>query len=161
MLCLPLEDPDATAALAARIAPRLGAGDTVELVGGLGAGKSHFARALIAARLAVRGRAEEIPSPSYTLVQTYDLGSVELWHADLYRLGDAGEIVELGLDEAFSSAICLVEWADRLGVAAPARALRLTLDFPAGGDGRQATLEARGGGWDWLPEAVRPAGAAA
>jgi tRNA threonylcarbamoyladenosine biosynthesis protein TsaE len=162
MLCLPLEDPNATAALAARIAPRLRAGDTVELVGGLGAGKSHFARALIAARLAALGRAEEIPSPSYTLVQTYDLGSVELWHADLYRLGDAGEIAELGLDEAFAGAICLVEWAERLGAAAPARALRLTLDFLSGDeDGRQATLAPRGGGWDWLADAVRPAGATA
>ena len=59
----------------------------VGLSGGLGAGKSTFARALIAARLAALGRAEDIPSPSYTLVQTYDLDGVELWHADLYRLG--------------------------------------------------------------------------
>ena len=116
---LTLADPAATDRLARAIAPHLGAGDFVGLTGGLGAGKSLFARALIGARLAALGRAEDVPSPSYTLVQTYDLGAVELWHADLYRLGGAGEIAELGLEEAFATAICLVEWADRLGPALP------------------------------------------
>jgi tRNA threonylcarbamoyl adenosine modification protein YjeE len=141
--------------------PHLRAGDLVGLSGGLGAGKSTFARALIAARLAERGRAEDIPSPSFTLVQTYGLGTVELWHADLYRLGDAGEIAELGFEDAFAAAICLVEWADRLGAAAPARALRLALDFLPGDDaGRVAILAPRGGGWDWLGDTVRAAGLA-
>ena len=97
-----------------------------------------FARALIGARLAAIGRAEEIPSPSYTLVQTYDLGDVELWHADLYRLGAVEEIAELGLEDAFATAICVVEWADRLGAAEPARSLRLALDFVPGRDERAA-----------------------
>lgn len=151
-----LADPAATAALARAIAPRLGPGDLLALAGGLGAGKSHFARALVTARLAALGRAEEVPSPSYTLVQTYDLDGVELWHADLYRLGDASEAAELGLDEAFAAAICLVEWPDRLGPALPPRRLTLTLDFvPDAPDARRATLAADGGGWDWLP-AVLP-----
>jgi tRNA threonylcarbamoyladenosine biosynthesis protein TsaE len=159
MPLLALADADATARLAARLAPRLRAGDTVELAGGLGAGKSHFARALISTRLAALGRTEDIPSPTYTLVQSYDLGTVELWHADLYRLGDRSEIAELGLEDAFAHAICLIEWPDRLGAMAPARALRLGLDFaPGDDDARLARLEPRGGGWDWLGGAVAAAG---
>lgn len=155
-----LPDPAATSALARAVAPRLAPGDLVGLAGGLGAGKSHFARALIAARLAAVGRDEDVPSPSYTLVQTYDLDGVELWHADLYRLGDPSEVAELGLEEAFATAICLVEWPDRLGPALPPRRLTLTLDFvPAAPDARRATLGARGGGWDWLPGVLAPAAA--
>ncbi|MCB1351643.1 MAG: tRNA (adenosine(37)-N6)-threonylcarbamoyltransferase complex ATPase subunit type 1 TsaE [Rhodobacteraceae bacterium] len=146
-----LEDPDATSRLARRIAPHLRAGDVLELHGGLGAGKSHFARAVIAARLAPLGRHEDIPSPTYTLVQTYDLGGIELWHADLYRLGDPDEIAELGLSEAFETAIVLVEWASRLGPEAPPRALSLSLDFaPGDAEGRLLRIKPRGGGWDWL-----------
>ena len=76
--------------------------------------KSHFARALIQSRLAAIGRFEDVPSPTFTLVQCYDLGSVDLWHADLYRLTSPSECDELGLVDAFESAICLVEWPDRL-----------------------------------------------
>jgi tRNA threonylcarbamoyladenosine biosynthesis protein TsaE len=148
---LTLPDAEATARLARAVAPRLGGGDVVALVGGLGAGKSVFARVLIGARLAAVGRPEEIPSPSYTLVQTYDLGQVELWHADLYRLGTMAEIAELGLEEAFGTAICVVEWAERLGRAMPERALTVALDFvPGDEDARRAALRADGPGWDGL-----------
>jgi tRNA threonylcarbamoyladenosine biosynthesis protein TsaE len=158
---LTLADAAATERLGRALAPHLGAGDMLGLTGGLGAGKSHFARALIGARLAALGRSEEIPSPTYTLVQTYDLGAVELWHADLYRLGGAGEIAELGLEEAFATAICLVEWADRLGRALPLRRLMLDLRIPSGGEQRRlARLEAHGSGWDWLPSALAEAAAA-
>lgn len=154
-LSLNLPDPEATEALARAIGPRLRAGDLVALSGGLGAGKSLLARALIADRLAALGRSEDIPSPSFTLVQTYDLGAVELWHADLYRLGVVDEVAELGLEDAFGTAICLVEWAERMGPALPDRRLTLTLDFlPADAEGRVATLDPRGDGWDWLPAAV-------
>jgi tRNA threonylcarbamoyladenosine biosynthesis protein TsaE len=143
-----------TERLARAIAPHLGAGHLVGLVGGLGAGKSVFARALIGARLASLGRDEPIPSPSYTLVQVYDLGAVELWHADLYRLGGPGELVELGLIEALDRAICVVEWADRLRPA-PRRGLFVTLGLDdADEEARTAAIEARGAGWDWLAEAV-------
>ena len=152
---LTLADSDATERLARSLAPRLGPGDLVGLTGGLGAGKSTFARALIRARLAALGRIEEIPSPSYTLVQTYDLDAVELWHADLYRLGSTDELAELGLDDAFGSAICLVEWADRLGTALPGRRLMLGFDFlPGDDDGRTVRVEATGPAWDWLAEVV-------
>ena len=76
----------ATTALAERLAPRLGPGDTLLLSGPIGAGKTHFARALIKARLRAAGRDEDVPSPTFTLVQTYDDGICEIWHADLYRL---------------------------------------------------------------------------
>jgi tRNA threonylcarbamoyladenosine biosynthesis protein TsaE len=155
---LTLATPAATDALARCLAPHLAAGDTLALVGDLGAGKSHLARALIGARLAALGRTEDIPSPSYTLVQTYDLGDVELWHADLYRLGHPDEIAELGLDEAFERAIAVVEWADRLGPALPARHLRIALDFlPGTADARRARVAAAGPGWDWLPDALAAA----
>jgi tRNA threonylcarbamoyladenosine biosynthesis protein TsaE len=130
-----LADDAATDQLAVWLAPRLRAGDAVMLRGPLGAGKSHFARALIRARL---GRMEDVPSPSFTLMQVYDAGDTEIWHADLYRLSHPDDVLELGLVDAFATAICLVEWPDRLGPMVPADALHLTLS--AQGDGRLAQL---------------------
>jgi tRNA threonylcarbamoyladenosine biosynthesis protein TsaE len=118
-----LPDEDATTALGARLAELLRKGDTVLLEGPIGAGKSHLARALIRARL---GRMEDVPSPSFTLVQTYE-SDPDIWHADLYRLSHPDEVLELGLEDAFATAICLVEWPDRLGPHLPKDALRLRL----------------------------------
>ena len=137
-----LSDADATASLAARIAPRLAAGDTLLLNGDIGAGKTTFARALIRARL--RSSQEDVPSPTFTLVQTYDAGSVEIWHCDLYRLTDPQEVLELGLDDAFAAAICLIEWPDRLGPDAPTQALQC--HFVAADDHHRLTLSG-GSGW--------------
>ena len=120
-LRLTLADPDATAAVAQDIAARLAAGDTLLLEGDIGAGKTTFARALIRARL--DDPRLDVPSPTFTLVQTYDGGDVEIWHCDLYRLTDPQEVLELGLEEAFSTAICLIEWPDRLGIDQPRDAL--------------------------------------
>lgn len=132
---LSLPDLAATEALAQRIAPRLAAGDTLLLSGQIGAGKSSFARAVIRARM---GAEVEVPSPTYTLVQTYDAGETEIWHADLYRLGDASEIEELGLIDAMETAICLIEWPEKLDTDAPANALRL--GFVAAGSEHRVTL---------------------
>lgn len=140
-----LPDPGATEALARRLAPLLASGDVLLLSGPIGAGKTHFARALIRARL---GREEEVPSPTYTLVQTYDAGGTEIWHADLYRLADAAEVGELGLEEAFGAAICLVEWPERL--QAPADAL--TLEFSVAGAGRTLVVEGTDAWRARLPE---------
>ncbi len=131
-----LVDEAATAALAGRVAPLLRAGDTILLEGDIGAGKTAFARALIRARL---GREEDVPSPTFTLVQTYADPEAEIWHCDLYRLTNPDEILELGLDAAFEDGICLIEWPDRLGTAAPTGALRLSLLQE--GDGRIAQFE--------------------
>jgi len=119
--------PETTVQIAARLGQTLSAGDVILLSGPVGAGKSHFARALIQSRLAVLGRVEDVPSPTFTIVQSYDLDDVELWHADLYRLTDPSECDELGLIDAFDSAICLVEWPDRLGMLKPEGALHVTL----------------------------------
>ncbi|WP_375258247.1 tRNA (adenosine(37)-N6)-threonylcarbamoyltransferase complex ATPase subunit type 1 TsaE [Citreimonas sp.] len=119
---LVLESEDATAQLARALAPGLRAGDVLLLSGGIGAGKTHFARSLIQTLLRV---SEDVPSPTFTLVQEYDTTAGPLWHADLYRLSGPEEIEELGLLDAFESAICIVEWPDRLGDLAPSRALRM------------------------------------
>ncbi|MEM6588967.1 MAG: tRNA (adenosine(37)-N6)-threonylcarbamoyltransferase complex ATPase subunit type 1 TsaE [Pseudomonadota bacterium] len=116
--------PDDTARFAAALAPLLDAGDTVLLEGPIGAGKSHFTRSAILQILSVP---EDIPSPTYTIVQTYLSPKAEVWHADLYRLGNAGEVHEIGLWAAFEDAICFVEWPDRLGTQAPTSALTVTL----------------------------------
>lgn len=124
-----LSDEDATAALASRIAPYLTVGDTLLLEGDIGAGKSAFARALIRARL---DRMEDVPSPTFTLVQTYEDDDAEIWHCDLYRLTHPDEALELGLDDAFETAICLIEWPDRLGDVAPKFALTLSFEAQEG-----------------------------
>jgi tRNA threonylcarbamoyladenosine biosynthesis protein TsaE len=130
-----LSSEEDTTRLGAWLAPLLQAGDTVLLSGPIGAGKSHFARAFIRARL---GRAEDIPSPTFTLVQTYE-ADVEIWHSDLYRLSHPDEVLELGLDEAFSGAICLVEWPDRLGGLRPDTAISIALSNQ--GEGRLAMID--------------------
>ena len=122
-----LTDEEKTVALARQIAPLLVTGDTLLLEGAIGAGKSAFARALIRARL---GRMEDVPSPTFTLVQTYEDPQGDIWHCDLYRLTHPDEALELGLAEAFDTAICLIEWPDRLGEDAPPGALHLA--FSAG-----------------------------
>jgi len=141
-----LPNSAATDALAQKIASALGPGDTLLLQGELGSGKTHFARALIRARLGPDGVGAEVPSPSFTLVQTYDAPGSEIWHADLYRLSDPQEVLELGLDDALSEAICLVEWPERWDEAWPDDALGLQFTVPAvEADARRVTLYALDG----------------
>ncbi|SFR01215.1 tRNA (adenosine(37)-N6)-threonylcarbamoyltransferase complex ATPase subunit type 1 TsaE [Poseidonocella sedimentorum] len=143
-ISIPLPDPDATDALARRLAALIAPGRTILLEGQIGAGKSHFARALIRAELGL----VEVPSPTFTLVQSYEAAPCDIWHADLYRLGDPGECIELGLTEAFEEAFCLVEWPDRLGALRPDGALTLRLDPDETGEGRRAHLEWSDPAWD-------------
>ncbi|SNR32585.1 tRNA (adenosine(37)-N6)-threonylcarbamoyltransferase complex ATPase subunit type 1 TsaE [Paracoccus sediminis] len=133
-----IADEILTAALARMLAATARPGDTILLDGPVGAGKTHFARAFIRAR---QGEgAEDVPSPTFTLVQTYDdpLGT-EIWHADLYRLTDPSELAELGLDDALDSAICLIEWPDRLD-RLPDGAITVALAAHADPDLRTITL---------------------
>lgn len=127
-----------TLALGARLAAALELGDTVCLSGDLGAGKTSLARGIISARLGDI----EVPSPTYTLVQTYDWGEGELWHCDLYRMERPEDAYELGLMDEMGESVLLIEWADRLGSLAPDDALRVDLAFD--GAGRTATLS----GWE-------------
>lgn len=135
---LHLKSPDETCDLARAIGRCLTPGDTILLSGGVGAGKTHFARCLIQSQLIVP---EDVPSPTYTLVQTYQTRLGEVWHADLYRLTDLSEIDELGLIQASTDAICLIEWPDRMGDQAPPDALTLSLEAPDGDDRRVASLQ--------------------
>lgn len=137
-----------TAALGRFLARAAKQGDTFLLSGPIGAGKTHLARSFIQSRLAALGRTEDVPSPTYTLVQVYDVGDHEIWHADLYRLSDPAEIDELGLEDAFGQHVCLVEWPDRLGSAAPADALTIKLESTADGLARTAALS---GPARWAP----------
>ena len=140
-----LASPAETCALARRLAPGLGPGDTLLLSGGVGAGKTHFARCLIQGLLSVP---EDVPSPTYTLIQTYAVPGAEIWHADLYRVEDVSELEELGLEDAFETAICLVEWPDRLHELAPETALRIALESPDQDDTRTMRLEWSAQDWD-------------
>ena len=119
-----VNSPGCTTRLAAHLGAVLNQGDVVLLEGPVGAGKTHFARSLIQS---LQDVPEDVPSPTYTLVQVYDTRGPQIWHADLYRLGTSDEIEELGLSEAFETAICLVEWPERLGARAPDTALKVTL----------------------------------
>lgn len=121
--------PDQMADLAVALGAVLNAGNTILLSGEIGAGKTFFARALIQSRLPVP---EDVPSPSFTLVQTYELDTDELWHVDLYRLTGPDDVFDLGLEDAFEDAICLIEWPDRLQDMAPKDALYLV--FTVTGD---------------------------
>lgn len=113
-----------TARFAAALGTILRPGDTILLDGDIGAGKTFMARALIQS---LQDYPEDVPSPTFTLIQTYDTQSGEIWHSDLYRITATDEIEELGLFEAFETAICLVEWPDRLGGNAPSDALRIEM----------------------------------
>jgi tRNA threonylcarbamoyladenosine biosynthesis protein TsaE len=132
-----LNSPSETQALAIQIGATLAAGDVLLIEGPIGAGKTHFARSLIQALLPVQ---EDVPSPTFTLVQVYDGPESEIWHADLYRLSAPDEVVELGLTDAFDEAICLVEWPDRLAELAPENALHLQLDVSEQAEQRRLTL---------------------
>lgn len=142
-----LTSPDATAGFARALAPLLNVGDVITLAGPIGAGKTHLARAIILTRLAAVGLVEDVPSPTFTLVQTYESGPIEIWHADLYRLDASGDIAELGLDLAFETAICLVEWPDRLGPDTPAERLDVDLSPGPEDDQRRLRLTAFGARW--------------
>jgi tRNA threonylcarbamoyl adenosine modification protein YjeE len=141
-----LADENATAALARRLAALAQPGDVIALKGELGAGKTSFARAFIRAR----GGDETVPSPTFTLVQTYELpGELPggaIWHFDLYRLRAPEEAWELGIEDAFHDGISLIEWPERLGPLLPPHALLVELDFSATPAGRRVTLS---GGDDW------------
>ena len=93
---------------------------------------------------AALGRKEEVPSPTFTLVQTYPFGGGEIWHVDLYRLSLPEEVLELGLEEAFADAISLVEWPDRLGDLLPADRLQIAFVYGAAPDTRHIHLNGHG-----------------
>ena len=151
-MILDLTDADATTRLGAALAPLLGVGDAVLLRGPLGMGKSTLARGLIRA---LTRPDEDVPSPTFTLVQFYD-SDPPVAHFDLYRLTRPEEAFEIGLDEALDEGCAVIEWPERLGEA-PERFLgpdRLTLIIAEDGDGRLATVSGAGR-WETLIDHVR------
>jgi tRNA threonylcarbamoyladenosine biosynthesis protein TsaE len=142
---LEIKDEKALAALAARIAPLLKTGDVVTLVGDLGAGKTAFARALINS---LSPLPEEVPSPTFTLVQTYDLPQISIWHFDLYRLEEkAMDILELGWDDARRDGVCLVEWPDRLGGLLPKDRLEIKIGLCNDSENKRTVALTPHGSW--------------
>src|SRR6266849_15111 len=147
MIVIELPDEAATAALAARVAALARAGDVIALKGELGAGKTSFARAFIRAR----GAAEEVPSPTFTVVQVYELGESTIWHFDCYRLRHPEEAWELAIEDAFHDGISLIEWPERLGALLPARRLLITLMPGPSPTARRASIDPGddpGAGWE-------------
>ncbi|MEO6249010.1 MAG: tRNA (adenosine(37)-N6)-threonylcarbamoyltransferase complex ATPase subunit type 1 TsaE [Sphingomicrobium sp.] len=131
-----LVDEAATQALGAALALVVRVGDVIALSGPLGSGKTTLVRALLRAL----GEEGEVPSPSFALVQPYDQLSPPVWHADLYRLDDPAELLELGLDEILTEGALIVEWPERAPGAWP-EALALSFE-PVGEDARRLTATA-------------------
>lgn len=134
-----LDDEDATSALGAALAGALRAGEALCLTGPLGAGKSTLARALIRALTTPR---EDVPSPTFTLVQFYEGEGLSVAHFDLYRLTSADEAYEIGLDEALEDGAALIEWPERLEGRLPPD--RLDIEITIEGEGRRARLTPNG-----------------
>ena len=145
----------ATVRLAQSVAALAQPGDVIALFGELGSGKTAFARAFINALPAPDGTApasgsatpEEVPSPTFTLLQTYERAPAPVWHFDLYRVARPDEAYELGFEEALDGGITLIEWAERLGPLLPAKRLEIRFDFAERADARRAALIGTGS-WD-------------
>jgi tRNA threonylcarbamoyl adenosine modification protein YjeE len=135
----PLIDTEATQALGTELALMARAGSVICLYGDLGAGKTTLARSFIQA---LAGDEIEVPSPTFTLVQTYDATRIPVAHVDLYRLSSQGELDELGLDELLATHQLIVEWPERLAGRLPAD--RLDIRLISKGKGREAALEGHG-----------------
>jgi tRNA threonylcarbamoyladenosine biosynthesis protein TsaE len=130
----------ATDRVAGALARILKAGDFIAIAGALGAGKTTFARSLVQALVP----GEEVPSPTFTLVQSYDAPACRIAHADLYRVKSEREVVELGFDEVLETGALIVEWPDRMGRLMPSDRLDIILEVDDGTDVRRAKLIGRG-----------------
>ena len=147
-----LADEAETVALARKLAAAARPNDVLALIGDLGAGKTVFARAFINARTTAP---EEVPSPTFTLVQTYQFpdpggdldgpgGDIPVYHFDLFRIEDAGEIDELGMEEAFAGGISLIEWPEHLNGLLPVDRLDVTFTQGKGAGERRCVLTGHG-----------------
>ena len=145
-----LPSEEHTRALGAAIAKQARPGDVITLEGALGAGKTTFARGFIRQ---LTGTDEEVVSPTFTLVQTYDSPVAEIWHFDLYRLEKPEDLLELGLDDALSDGIVLIEWPQRSSALIPVR--RLEIELAIAGQARVARLAGDAGWTDRIEHARR------
>lgn len=137
-----LADQNATEEFARRLAAHASAGDVIALHGDLGMGKSVFCRSFIRA---LTTPDEEVPSPTFTLVQQYDSAAGEIYHYDFYRLEQPDDSLEVGIEESFVDGINLIEWPSKLGSYLPWDCLHITLALGEDeGDSRTLTLESDG-----------------
>ncbi len=130
-----LKNDAATRAFGARLSAYLNAGDTLCLTGDLGAGKTTLSRGLIRS---LSPKTTEVPSPTYTLLQTYSAPDFDIWHFDLYRLKTPSEIWELGMEDAIYDGLTLIEWPEQMGNLLPDGTLDIDIRFA--GAGRKALL---------------------
>lgn len=147
LLDIRLDDETATQELAARLAGAMRAPAVIALRGDLGAGKTAFARAFIRALPGTRAD-EDVPSPTFTLVQTYDSETGTVWHFDLYRVESPAELRELGWDDAIDEGICIIEWPDKAGGALPEDRIDVVIERGATETSRRVRIEARGAAVD-------------
>jgi tRNA threonylcarbamoyladenosine biosynthesis protein TsaE len=131
-----------TVQIAESVAALARRGDVIALSGDLGAGKTAFARGFIRA---LAGREQDVPSPTFTLLQVYETGATPIYHFDLYRIEAPSEVWELGFDEAPAEGIVLIEWPERLGPLLPADRLEITISMPAGGGETERRIVIAGG----------------
>ncbi|MBT4880485.1 MAG: tRNA (adenosine(37)-N6)-threonylcarbamoyltransferase complex ATPase subunit type 1 TsaE [Alphaproteobacteria bacterium] len=115
---------------AQKLAQSMKTGDILTLQGQLGSGKTTFAKFFMGA---LGLRSQEVPSPTFTLVQTYPFSEFMVWHFDLYRLKDPEEVYELGIEEAFAEGVSLIEWPERLEGMLPREHLQIEIIIPEGG----------------------------
>ena len=146
-----------TAVVAAAVAKFARKRDVIALSGDLGAGKTVFAKAFIRS---LTNENEDVPSPTFTLVQIYDACQgkqpLTIWHFDLYRLKTPEEIYETGFEEALSEGVSLIEWSERAGNLLPKNRLTVHLDAPAGQpEKRNITLTANGTDWCQRMEKIK------
>ena len=134
-----LKSKDEMVTLACVVASLAKVGDVIHLKGNLGTGKTFFARAFIQSLV---GRPIDVPSPTFTLVQTYFESTLPIWHFDLYRLKDPHEVLELGFEEALATGVTLIEWPERLGALDYPCNLVLNFRRVNGGSFRHVSLSA-------------------
>ena len=131
ILHIPLPNQQATEKLAQNLSSLLKGGDIVALWGDLGVGKSTLCRAVIQS---LCGADTTVPSPTFTLIQSYLTPDFDIWHMDMYRLNEPDEAYELGIEEAFVSACCLIEWPDKLGSLLPDNRIDIMIEYDSDTD---------------------------
>ena len=148
--------PKKTLMIARLFAEKLKTSDSILLYGDIGVGKSFFARAVIQSMMINQSvKVEEVPSPTFTIVQSYDGLSPPVWHIDLYRVLDVDEISELDLEDALETGICLIEWPDKMDSLKQKRNISVTFDVAEPNHNmRTVTIEFNGFGWENISDSL-------